>query len=147
LACTASIIHGKKKSLPIRSNLHTKSQLCQTTNVKRKFDGTTSDHAALLIEFHLLSGPLLKKKETTENKNDHKIQKIDNNILRNKEIKNFQRKVDEFFDNLNEFSIFSTPSELIEEFEEHITTAALEGAPAQQRHRPDWFTEPNTKTS
>jgi hypothetical protein len=131
----------KRKAYQLDQIFIPKSQLCQTTNVNRKFDGTTSDHAALLIEFHLLSGPLLKKKETTENKNNHKIQKIDNNILRNKEIKNFQRKVDEFFDNLNEFSIFSTPSELIEEFKEHITTAALEVAPAQQRHRPDWFTD------
>ena len=42
-----------------------------------------------------------------------------------------QKKVDEFFDNLNEFTIFSTPSELIDEFEVHITEAALEVAAAE----------------
>ncbi len=34
-------------------------QLCQTTNVKRKFNGATSDHTALLIKFHFLNTPLV----------------------------------------------------------------------------------------
>ena len=134
----------KRKAYQLDQIFIPKSQLCQTTNVKRKFDGASSDHAALSIDFHLLNGPLLKNKgetKSTEKKNENKTPKIDNNILRNKEVKNFQKKVDEFFDNLNELSIFSTPSELIDDFEEHIKSAALEVAPAEVRHRPDWFTE------
>ena len=68
-----------------------------------------------------------------------KTQKIDKNTLRNKEVKNFQKKVDEFFDGLNELSIFSTPSDLIDDFEEHIRSVALDVATAKIRHRPDWF--------
>ena len=134
----------QKKAYQLDQIFIPKSQLCQTTNVKRKLDGASSDHAVLSIDFHLLNGPLLKNKEetkSTENKNENKTPKLDNNILRNKEVKNFQKKVDAFFDNLNELSIFSTPSELIDEFEEHIKSAALEVAPAEVRHHPDWFTE------
>ena len=37
-----------------------KQQLCHTKNVKRKFNGAHSDHAALLIEFYLQTNPLIK---------------------------------------------------------------------------------------
>jgi len=132
----------KRKAYQLDQIFIPKSQLCQTSNVKRKFDGAPSDHAALAIDFHLLNGPLLKNKEGTKSgENENKPPKVDNNILRKKEVKNFQKKVDEFFDNLSELSIFSTPSELMDDFEEHVKSAALEVAPAEVRHRPDWFTE------
>lgn len=41
------------------------------------------------------------------------------------------KKVSEFYGNLNEFTIFSTPSILIDEFEEHITKAALKDTAAK----------------
>ena len=69
------------------------------------------------------------------------MKKIDNNALRNKHVGLFKTKVDEYFDNLSETSIFSTPSELLENFEEHITAAALDVAASEVKSRPDWFTE------
>jgi hypothetical protein len=74
-------------------------------------------------------------------KKDKENKKVDNDTLRNKELKNFQKKVDEFFNNLSEPDLFSTPSDLINDFEEHITSAAVDVAPAKIRQRPDWFTE------
>ena len=132
----------KRKAYQLDQIFIPKSQLCQTSNVKRKSDGAPSDHAAIAIDFHLLNGPLLKNKEGKKSGEiENKPPKVDNNILRKKEIKNFQKKVDEFFDNLSELSIFSTPSELMDDFKEHFKSAALEVAPAEVRHRPDWFTE------
>ena len=55
---------AKRQAYQLDHFLIPKYQLCQTTNVKRKFDGATSDHAALQIDFHLLNTPLLRKKET-----------------------------------------------------------------------------------
>jgi len=37
--------------------------------------------------------------------------------------------------------MFSTPSELIDEFENHIAEAAFEVAASETKIRPDWFTE------
>ena len=116
-----------------------KNQLCQTTNLKRRFDGATSDHAALLIEFHLLNGPLLKKRPPKSD--GMPIKKIDNNALRNKHAGLFKTKVDEYFNNLSEKVTFLTPSELLENFEDHITTAARDVAASEVKSRPDWFTE------
>jgi hypothetical protein len=56
----------KRKAYQLDQIFIPKSQLCQTTNVKRKFDGASSDHAALSIDFHLLKGPLLKNKGETK---------------------------------------------------------------------------------
>jgi hypothetical protein len=56
----------KRKAYQLDQIFIPKSQLCQTTNVKRKFDGASSDHAALSIDFHLLNGPLLKNKGETK---------------------------------------------------------------------------------
>jgi len=132
----------KRKAYQLDEIFIPKNKLCHTTNVKRKFDGATSDHAALFIEFKLPNGPLLEKKQPKDSDNEKApIKKIDNNILRNKQFGAFQKKVDEYFDELNEFSIFSTPSELIENFEDHITAAAFEVATTETKHRADWFTE------
>ena len=121
-----------------------KNQLCYTSNVKRKFDGAPSDHAAVMIDFKLISSPILKTKNQEKGKKADPIpkKKIDNNILRNKELPNFKKRVEEFFENLSlQTTMFSTPSELIDEFESHIAEAAFEVAAAETKTRPDWFTE------
>jgi exonuclease III len=53
---------GKRKAYQIDHILIPYHQLCLTSNVKRKFNGVVSDHAALLVEFRLLNFPLLKNK-------------------------------------------------------------------------------------
>ncbi len=52
----------KRKAYQIDHIFIPKLQLCQTTSVRRRFDGATSDHAAVSIDFHFLTAPLLKKK-------------------------------------------------------------------------------------
>mgnify|MGYP000952593148 CR=1 FL=1 len=37
--------------------------------------------------------------------------------------------------------MFSTPSELLDEFENHIAETAFDVAASETRKRPDWFTE------
>jgi hypothetical protein len=117
-----------------------RNQLCYTTDIKRKFDGATSDHAALSIHFQLPNGPLLKKK--TPKEDAPPVQKTDNNILRNKQLQNFKNKVDEFFNNLSpEESLLLSPSDILDNFEKHIYQAAYDLAASECRKRPDWFTE------
>jgi hypothetical protein len=76
-----------------------KHLLCHTTNIKRKFDGAHSHHAALCIDFYFLTSPLLKKKKDPQS-NPKPTMKLNNTILRGKELSNFQKKVNEFFDEL-----------------------------------------------
>jgi hypothetical protein len=57
-----------------------KHQLCLTTNVKRKFDGAHSDHAAMCICSQLQTCPLLRKKRNQEESKP--AMKINNTILR-----------------------------------------------------------------
>jgi hypothetical protein len=45
-----------------------KLQLCQATNVKLRFDGAKSDHAAIKINFHFLTAPLLKNETIKQKK-------------------------------------------------------------------------------
>ena len=131
---------AKRQAYQLDHILIPKSQLCQTTNVKRRFDGATSDHAALQIDFHLLNTPLLRK-ETTK-KDFVPTPTIDNKILRNQELSNFQKGVKSFFDNLQpESAIFQSPSDLLDSFESHIVQTAVDVAARQKKKRPDWFSE------
>jgi hypothetical protein len=115
---------AKRQAYQLDHFLIPKYQLCQTTNVKRKFDGATSDHAALQIDFHLLNTPLLRKKETQ--KELLPPQSIDNKILRNQELSNFQKGVQNFFDNLQpDTATFQSPTELLNSFESHIVQTAV----------------------
>ncbi len=138
----------KRRAYQLDQILIPKHQLRYTTNVKRRFDGATSDHAALFIEFHLPKMVKKKKKtpEIEKKKSDvdapPPVQKINNNILRNKELPNFQKKVNEYFSNLQpEKAELLSPSELLDKFEEHIFQAAHEVATREQKKRPDWFTK------
>ena len=84
-------------------------QLNKTSNIKRKFNGTHSNHAAPLIKFHLASDPVIKtKKKTAVPTENHKI--IDNAILRKKKIKSFKNKFSEFLNNLtpDDLNLLST---------------------------------------
>ena len=84
----------KRKAYQLDQIFIPKNQLCQTTNVKRKFDGATSNHAALFIEFKLPNDPQLKKKQPRDSDNEKApIKKIDNNTLHNKQIGAFQKKL------------------------------------------------------
>ncbi len=50
------------KDMHTNSRSYINIQLCHaTTNVKRKFDGSHSNYAAVCIEFYLLTTPLVKK--------------------------------------------------------------------------------------
>ncbi len=53
---------GKRQAYQLDHIFIPKYQLAHTSNVKRRFNGTTSNHAALFIKFQLSSMPLLKKK-------------------------------------------------------------------------------------
>ena len=53
---------GKRHAYQLDHIFIPKYQLCHTKNIKRRFNGATSDHAALFIDFELSSIPLLKKK-------------------------------------------------------------------------------------
>ena len=55
----------KRKAYQLDQIFISKNQLCHTTNIKRKFDGATSDHAALFIKFNIPNGPPTRK-ETTQ---------------------------------------------------------------------------------
>jgi hypothetical protein len=130
----------KRKAYQIDHIFIPKLQLCQTMSVKRRFDGATSDHAAVCIDFYFLTAPLLKKKRDLEIKPPRK--KLDNVSLITTKHSNFQEKVNEFFQKLTpKLAIFSSPSVLLDEFEKHIIKNALEVAPKEERNRPDWFTE------
>mmetsp|Transcript_1493 Transcript_1493/g.2313 ORF Transcript_1493/g.2313 Transcript_1493/m.2313 type:complete len:881 (+) Transcript_1493:452-3094(+) len=131
---------GKRQAYQLDHFLIPKYQLCQTTNVKRKFDGATSDHAALQIDFYLLNTPLLRKKEAQ--KGSLPTQTIDNKILRNQELSNFQKGVQNFFDNLQPDTMnFQSPTELLSNFESHIVQTAVDVAAKKKKKRPDWFSE------
>ena len=70
-----------------------KYQLNKTSYIKRKFNGAHSDIAALLIEFQLASDPAVKCPKKGDHDTNSKTQKkIDNAILRKKEIENFRKK-------------------------------------------------------
>ena len=63
--------------------------------------------------------------------------KINNNLLRNKELSNFQKKVDEYFTNLStEDAIHLPPSELLENFESYIADAAFDVAGTKKETTP-----------
>ncbi len=47
----------KRKAYQINYILSPKLQLCQPTSIKQRFDGATSDHAALRIDFPFLIAP------------------------------------------------------------------------------------------
>ena len=68
--------------------------------------------------------------------------KIDNAILRKKEIENFRKKINNFLNNLtsDELNLLST-NDLLNKFEEYVVEAATELAEREIRKRPDWFTE------
>jgi hypothetical protein len=107
--------HTREKSIQIDQILIPKLQLCQTKNVKHRFDGVASDHAALRIDFHFLIAPLLK------NRNDKaKLppidKKIDSMALRASKLQAFQERVNEFFEKLTpELAFLSSPSKLLNE--------------------------------
>ena len=63
-------VTGKRRAYQLDQIFIPKHQLRYTTNVKRRFDGVTSDHAALFIEFHLPK--TIKKKKKTPKKNEAK---------------------------------------------------------------------------
>jgi hypothetical protein len=54
---------GKRKAYQIDHIFVPHQQLCQTTNIKRKFNGVTSVHAAMFIEFKLLNAPFRKSNQ------------------------------------------------------------------------------------
>jgi hypothetical protein len=116
--------------------------LHKTSNVKRKFNGTHSDHAALLIEFQLASDPVIKSRKKESNADRPPPKKIDNAILRRKEIKNFKNKISDFLNNLtpDDFNLLST-NDLLNKFEESVVDTATELAEREIKKRPDWFTE------
>jgi hypothetical protein len=116
-----------------------RNQLCHTVDVKRKLDSIDSDHAALCIEFRLSSETLLLKK--TENSEEIRPKnRINNFLLRNSQKGEFQRKVSEFFLNLDlKTAAESTEDELLHIFESHITEAAKEAAEQPISSKPDWF--------
>ncbi len=138
---------GKRKAYQLDHIFIPCQQLGQTTNVKRKFNGATSDHAALLIKFQIPIHPLQKsnqkrKQQHIRGENKPPIKKIDNNILKGKALPNFQESVNEFFTNLSpNDAMFLTPSELLLSFEEHIVQCAKEVASIQEKSRPDWFSQ------
>ena len=69
-------------------------------------------------------------------------QKINNNILRNQELPNFQKKINEYLENLQPEKVeLLSPSDLLNDFEEHIVQSALDVAAREEKVRPDWFTE------
>jgi len=85
-----------------------------------------------------------KKKKTPENEKNKSdidapppVQKINNNILRNEELPNFQKKINEYFSNLQpEKAELLSPSELLDEFEEHIVQAAHDVAAREPKKTP-----------
>ena len=105
-----------------------KYQLNKTSNVKRKFNGAHSDHAALLMEFQLASDPVVKSPKKRDRDTDNKPpKKIDNAILRKKEIENFRNKISNFLNNLtsDDLNLLST-NDLLNKFEEYVVEAATE---------------------
>jgi hypothetical protein len=67
-----------------------KDQLYNTMNVKRRFDGTYSDHAVLLLKFHLLTNPLMKKRNPI--KITQLTKKVNNILLKKQALSSFQEK-------------------------------------------------------
>ncbi len=115
----------KRKAYQIDHIFIPKLQLCQTMSVKRRFNGATSDHAAVCIKFYFLKAPLLKKRGVPAKKSASK--KINNAALRTTKRSIFQKKVNEFFQKLTpELAIYSSPSILLDKFEKHIVKNTLE---------------------
>ena len=109
---------------------------------KKRFNGATSDHAALFINFKLSSIPLLKKRNEEDNNPWPPVQKINNKVLRGRELPTFEKKVEEYFSNLSQDNAnLLSPSELLDDFESHIVQAAANVASTETKRRPDWFTE------
>ena len=119
-----------------------KYQLNKTSNVKRKFNGTHSDHAALLIEFQLASDSVIKNPKKDRSANSEPPKKIDNAILRKKEKENFKKKISDFLNNLtpDDLNLLST-NDLLNKFEEYVVETATELAEREIKKRPDWFSE------
>jgi exonuclease III len=107
----------KRNAYQLDHILIPKNQLCYTQNVKRRFDGAHSDHAALRIDFRLLTTPLLKNKQNLKNKKT-KPTTINNFTLHNQALTTFQTKVLNFFNNLPmDTAIYATPSDIMNSFE------------------------------
>mmetsp|Transcript_18353 Transcript_18353/g.26078 ORF Transcript_18353/g.26078 Transcript_18353/m.26078 type:complete len:120 (-) Transcript_18353:72-431(-) len=83
---------GKRQAYQLDHIFIRKYQLCHTKNIKRRFNGATSDHAALFIDFELSSMPLLKKKAEKDNNPRPPVQKINNKVLRGRELPTFKKK-------------------------------------------------------
>ena len=80
---------------------------------------------------------MLKKKKDTRPP-DKPTVKLYNAILRGTGLSNFQEKVNEFFERLPlESAIHLTPSELLDNLEEHIVKKANEIASTEKKNRPD----------
>ena len=133
---------GKRQAYQLDHIFIPKYQLCHTKNIKPKFNSTTSNHAALLIDFQLSSTPLLKKKEEKSDNPMPPAKKIDNKVLRGREPPIKKKKVEEYFSNLSpENATLLSPSELLDDFESHIVQSAVDVASKETKRRPDWFTE------
>ena len=134
---------GTKEAFQIDHILIPKNQLIQTSNVKCKFDGPPSDHAALTIHLNLPNGNLLPKKRKKAILKATK--KINNHILRTSGAATFKNKVSDFIPSLTPEEITSLPhTELLDRFEKHIVHAAMEAAQIEVCNRPDWFTQSET---
>ena len=72
-----------------------KHQLCQTMNVKRKFDRAHSDHAAPCIDFCLSTSPLLKKKQDSPIAHKPNM-KLNNTVLRREGLSEFKKNGERF---------------------------------------------------
>lgn len=124
----------EETSISTRHIFITKQQLCHTKNVKRKFNGAHSDHTALIIEFYLETNPIIKSTSKEDIATAEPIKKIDISILRNKELSNFQKKINYFFDELSpdDVNVLSS-NNLNIKFKEHVVEKATELATKNEK--------------
>ena len=88
-----------------------------------------------------MTTPLQKSKSKEEIITDLPI-KLDNTILRNKELTNFKKKLNESFGNLSpDTASVLSANDLLNKFEEHIVEKATEDAAREVRKRLNWFSK------
>jgi hypothetical protein len=124
----------EKKAHQIDHILIPYHQLCLTSNVKRKFNGAVSDHVALLVEYHLLNSSLLKNNQKKKATVEQRTRKFHAARLWSIRIPGKHKLTPSD-------AIYLTPSDILNNFENHIVMFAKEAATTQTRTRPDWFSQ------
>jgi hypothetical protein len=126
------------------------------TDARKRYDGAPdSDHLAITIKLKRMNKLDTKKKNSRENLELKTHKKIDYNILRKNDAKEFKLSITDFIKNNeqekreesegsnleNNHPYGESASELLEHFEQHTVEATKKIAEVETKERADWFTE------